>query len=241
MKVIREELSMISTRVDLNESRILSLEISNDKKTAQIGDMESKLTDHSERIRALERKLEDSEQYSRRNCVRIFGIPERKGEQTDDIVLTIAKEKLGIDIDINDIDRSRRTGYIGTSNQSSTSKQTDHQRSQSQDPATSTSSTRPSTALSHSNTDKKSHHRAIIVKFATYRARQLVLKVRRKLKQSGISIAEDLTAANYKILTTARKSKNVTAAWSQDGRIYVSITGKGDKKHVTSLEEANKL
>ena len=112
MKVIREELSMISTRVDLNESRILSLEISNDKKTTQIGDMESKLTDHSERIQALERKLEDSEQYSRRNCVRIFGIPERKGEKTDDIVLTIAKEKLGIDIDINDIDRSHRTGYI---------------------------------------------------------------------------------------------------------------------------------
>ena len=88
-------------------------------------------------------------------------------------------------------------------------------------------------ASSHSNTGKKQHHRAIIVKFATYRARQLVLKVRRKLKQSGISIAEDLTAANYKILTTARKSKNVTAAWSQDGRIYVSITGKSDKKHVT--------
>ena len=53
MKVIREELSMISTRVDLNESIILSLEVSNDKKTTQIGDMESKLTDHSERIRAL--------------------------------------------------------------------------------------------------------------------------------------------------------------------------------------------
>ena len=93
-------------------------------------------------------------------------------------------------------------------------------------------------------TDKKPHHRAIIMtigKFATYRARQLVLKVRRKLKQSGISIAEDLTAANYKILTTARKSKNVTAAWSQDGRIYVSITGKSDKKHVNSLKEAKQL
>lgn len=219
MKSLRQELSMVSTQIELNESRILSLEVSNDMKTKEIDEIGRKLTLQNEHIHALESKVQDAEQYSRRNCLRIFGIPETKGEKTDDIVRNLAKEKLGIEIDVADIDRSHRTGFMRTSDRS----------------ASSTSSQHPSSASS------SNHHRPIIVKFATYRSRQVVLKSRRKLKQSGISIAEDLTATNYKLLRTARQSKNVTAAWSLDGRIYVTTVGKSDRKQVKSIEEALKL
>ncbi|XP_072165322.1 uncharacterized protein [Diadema setosum] len=230
MKEIRQELSMMTTQIELNESRILSLEVCNDQKSKKIDELERKLLEQREQIQSLENKAKESEQYSRRNCLRVFGIPEVRGENTDDIVLKLAKEKLGIEIDINDIDRSHRTGPHRTSERSHAHKKAERQGAHSQDPATSTSSSSPSSrvseASSSSKADSKLYHRPIIVKFATYRARQVVMKARRKLKQSGISIAEDLTASNYRILKTARQSKNVSAVWSQDGRVYVTIVGR---------------
>ena len=121
-------------------------------------------------------------------------------------------------------------------------------QSTSQQPTTSTSSSSsPSWAsiVKSVNYVRASRPRPIIVKFASYRVRQSVqLRARRRLKESGITIAEDITKSNYDILRTARLSKTVTSsAWSQDGRTYVSLpasNGKTTKKLITSLEEAEK-
>ena len=43
-------------------------------------------------ISNLKDQMVDMQQYSRRNAVRIFGIPEKPGEQTDHIVLNLAYE-----------------------------------------------------------------------------------------------------------------------------------------------------
>lgn len=50
-----------------------------------------------------------AEQYSRRNCLRITGIPEASDEDTDTIVVTMAKD-LGAELSIDEIDRSHRVG-----------------------------------------------------------------------------------------------------------------------------------
>ena len=50
MKAIRQELSMLSTQIDLNESRVLSLEVANDQKSKKIDEMEKKIIDQSEKI-----------------------------------------------------------------------------------------------------------------------------------------------------------------------------------------------
>lgn len=52
---------------------------------------------------------DEQEQYSRRNCLRISGIPQQQDECTDTIVLDIA-EKLSVDLKLEDIDRSHRVG-----------------------------------------------------------------------------------------------------------------------------------
>lgn len=52
---------------------------------------------------------DEQEQYSRRNCLRISGIPQQQDECTDTIVLNIA-EKLNVDLKLEDIDRSHRVG-----------------------------------------------------------------------------------------------------------------------------------
>ena len=69
------------------------------------------------------------------------------------------------------------------------------------------------------------------------------MSARRLLKNTGITIAEDLTKSNYEILKKARASSKATSVWSQDGRIIAALpTANGTiKKVITSMEEALKL
>lgn len=62
------------------------------------------------KVEALELKCDKLEQYSRRNNLRVYGIPERVGENSDLVLLSFFQEKLGIQLQITDIDRSHRTG-----------------------------------------------------------------------------------------------------------------------------------
>lgn len=65
------------------------------------------------RVLNLENEVDQIEQYSRRNCARISGIPESTGESTDNIVLDLAKE-MKVDLSLAEIDRSHRVGRIIT-------------------------------------------------------------------------------------------------------------------------------
>ena len=57
------------------------------------------------RIVTLERKLDQGEQYSRRNCLRISGIKEKIFENTDTIVTKLASD-IDSDVELSQIDRS---------------------------------------------------------------------------------------------------------------------------------------
>ncbi|KAK9745580.1 hypothetical protein QE152_g6810 [Popillia japonica] len=68
-----------------------------------------------EKVVSLERKVEDlhselecQQQYSRRNNLRIFGIPLTKDEDTGNVVTKMVKEKLNITLTANDIDWCHR-------------------------------------------------------------------------------------------------------------------------------------
>ena len=73
------------------------------KKDDQIRDLQS-------RVSGLEEKCDDLEQYSRRNIVRIRGIPERRDEDTDEMVKELAAQKLEVKVGYSDIVRSHRIG-----------------------------------------------------------------------------------------------------------------------------------
>ena len=90
----------------------------------------------------------------KRNNLRIF---ERKGENTDRLVLDVAK-KLGINLTLGEIDRSHRTGKPQ------------------QLPDTDTPTENAS--------DDDPRPRPILVKFATYRRRHEIISQRRKLKNT---------------------------------------------------------
>ena len=244
LQELKQELNRVSKQVEVNESKIVALEIEKEHKDKQITDLVKRVESQEEAISRLRNKSMEAEQYSRRNCARFFGIPEIKGENTDKIVLEVAKEKLGINLRLDDIDRSHRVGAILRTGPASGASQPAPDSASSSQASKSTSTSTSWATVATEAKRKNARHRPIIVKFSTYRARQSVMAVRRLLKDTGISIAEDLTSSNYEILKEARLSTKVSAAWSQDGRILVALpttNGKSIRKVISTVDEARKL
>lgn len=67
---------------------------------------------HAE-VRVLRQELRDKtdqlEMYTRRNSLRIFGVEEKEGECTDELVISVA-HKISVPLNLADIDRSHRVG-----------------------------------------------------------------------------------------------------------------------------------
>ena len=185
------------------ESTVMDLAVDTNNKSCQIDSLESQLEVKSNMIAELQSNIRHLEQYSRRNSVRIFGVKESANEDTDSIAMDVAK-KVGVDLQLKDIDRSHRTG---------------------KQPADKTKS------------------RGIIVKLCSYRTRQLLISNRRKLKDSGIAIHEDLTASNFELLRATQTHKKVITAWTSDGRVIALLptSGKPMKRLIKCKEDLLKL
>ena len=96
-----------------------------------------------DKVKTLETDFDDLEQYSRRNSVRISGIPEKAVDNIEERVMDLFQHKMGVDNSITDVDRMHRVGRRGN---------------------------KP---------------RAVLVKFASYRARQAVFQAKRYLKPNA--------------------------------------------------------
>ena len=73
------------------------------KKDAEIRELKVRVT-------TLEEKTDELEQYSRRNTIRIRGIPEAPNEDTDALVKDVAAKKLDVQLTKHDFVRSHRVG-----------------------------------------------------------------------------------------------------------------------------------
>ena len=85
-------------------------EYEKDRKEKIINELQNEVSFLKERIDLLEKKPDDSEQYSRRNCLLVHGVEEQEQENTDNIVLNVIKEHLDIELSVKDFDRSHRIG-----------------------------------------------------------------------------------------------------------------------------------
>ncbi|KAH3882733.1 hypothetical protein DPMN_006678 [Dreissena polymorpha] len=74
----------------------------------ELEDMEKK-THLKYQVAELPCQADRAEQYSRHNCLRITGILEARDEDTDNIIVTMAKD-LGAKLSVDEIDRSHRVG-----------------------------------------------------------------------------------------------------------------------------------
>lgn len=179
--------------------------VSQDVYAAVNHDLENKqkeICSLQKRIQKLEKELasmavdqEEQAQYSRRNCLVIYGIAEVSGENTDEVAMNFFKSKLDVDVSSKDIDRSHRL----TSKKRSTDESGRHHE--------------PSTP------------RALIVKFARYNVKQMVYSEKKKLKNSNIYIREHLTVKRQQLMRETLNCPSVAKAWTNDGRIRALTKG----------------
>ena len=60
--------------------------------------MEDEVSYLSEKLGKMEQSIDDQQQYSRRNCLLLYGIEETKGEDTDNIVLEVLNNDMGLNM-----------------------------------------------------------------------------------------------------------------------------------------------
>ena len=158
------------------------------------------------------RRLNDLEQYGRRNNVRFLGMPEPEREtpaQCEKAVLKICRDKLGLsELAELDIEACHRVGPR---------------------------------APRHNVQGGRQYYRPVIVRFISRKATEAVLKARRQLKGSPLVVTEDLTAANRRLLTACWDHEGADDAWSRRGSIYVKSLTDGHIKRIETMEELKRL
>nr|XP_054757115.1 protein unc-13 homolog C-like [Lytechinus pictus] len=205
-KILKARIEKNEERIDKQEGEIHDLRVDLAMKEKEIKTLKSSVEKMESRMAACQTRADDLEQYSRRNNVRVFGVPEAPDEDTDDQVIKIVSNHLGYNLTKAEIDRSHRSGKPRSPN---------------------------------------SKPRPILVKLCSHRSKFALLKNRRKMKDSGFSIQEDLTRANHEILMKLVKHPKVAAAWSADGRVIAALKTSQDgvqvKKVFTSLQQVTAL
>ena len=63
-----------------------------------------------EKQKSLSSKIDDLEQYSQRNCLVLRGVNESNDKNINEIIIKIFSEELGVEIKVDDLDRSLRLG-----------------------------------------------------------------------------------------------------------------------------------
>ena len=137
--------------------------------------------DHEVKFAHLYDRIDDLEQYSRRNCLLFVGIEERDDKDMDALVLNVCKSELEVEASLEDIERSHRLGarirQHGMWGDDAEASQRRQQR-----------------------------HRPIVVKFNSYRKRQAVFAAKKKLKGNQKAILENLIKEKLTICNIAKEA-----------------------------------
>lgn len=196
VKQMNDNYTALQAKLDLLEARNASLEAENGILT--------------KKLQTCEINLNNLEQYSRRECVEISGIPEVKEENTDDIVIKVGS-LIGLDIDKHDISISHRL------------------------PKSSYSAAVREGPRASSNASSRAPN--IIVKFVRREMRDRFYKGRKLLRdkstrdldlarysENKIYISENLTQANkdiFKESLQVKKDLKYKFIWTFYGRTYL--------------------
>ena len=111
---LEEEIQGIATsqtrRIEQIESEIHDFGCQSTRLSTESASQQEQIDELLEEIEIKSSVIEDLQQYSRRNCLVITGLPERRGENTDEVIQNFAASKLDVVINDTDIDRTHRLG-----------------------------------------------------------------------------------------------------------------------------------
>lgn len=109
-RVTEKKLKTIKEVQERQDAKIFHLEQALEKKDKEINEMKCSMEKLDSLNETLQANLNSLEQYSRRNCLRVFGLTESPNENTTAMICSLAQQKLGVELKTTDIDRSHRVG-----------------------------------------------------------------------------------------------------------------------------------
>ena len=113
---LKKSVDLISTQFDEYEKERVEREEKIKNLEKIVTNINEKVSVLNKQVGDLDQKIEKQEQYSRRNCLLIHGVTENKDENTDDVVLSIFKDEMDIEIFTDDLDRTHRIGKTKDNN-----------------------------------------------------------------------------------------------------------------------------
>ena len=127
---VEKQLAEVIERLEQSEGKVMELEVSMEKRKKDIKGLKKQIENQSDSIQKLQAEMNSQEQYSRRNCLLVFGVKEEKSEDTTEVVRGIVSRHLGIELRKDDIDRSHRVQprRRQENNSASTTEQTQNKR-----------------------------------------------------------------------------------------------------------------
>ena len=182
-----------------------------------------------------QRELNDLQQYQRRDCCEITGIPFQQDENTNDLVIKIGS-LMGLKLAAENISVSHRLPGRKESYSSRLS---------------------VTTRSSGRNVDLSLQFPKIIVKFVRRETKELFYKSRKmlfgkttkdlglaRLSDNNIYISESLTAKNkelFKECLKFRRENDFKFIWTNQGRIYLRRNSESPSKIITCLADLESL
>ena len=225
VKSIRDEMENInkslSKRIEVLESHVFTLQKDNDGLTNRLaamarerGELEEKLSSYEQKVVNCEKNANDHEQHARGWNLRFFGFPEVTGGKETvgdcvDKVVKLVNEELKVEIDKDCIEIAHRTG------------QNRQRASRDGEEGGAGAGAGTWTGAGAGATGAK--NRPIIVRFFSRILRDEIISKRKVLKGKGISIGDDLTPLNFKLLKRVQEHHATLSAWSHRGKILAKL------------------
>jgi hypothetical protein len=204
--VIREEFcklfSEIQTRLQTTEERLNIIEQKLEQtelKQNVTADLEASLRAVRTEAREFTLAANDSEQYQRRNNLRIKGLSVQKDDDCRNVVAEFVRGMMKLSMNEEDIEAAHiLPGRVNASEVSSLV-------------MASSSAARGTTPM-------------VIVRFRNREVRDKIIRHQRALKNSNKAVVEDLTALNMKTINRLRLHHDVQKTWTWNGRIFAVLT-----------------
>jgi len=165
----------------------------------RIDTLEQTSKDTTSKLNTFDQRMDDLEQYSRKNNIRIIGLLEtrptvnnRATENTPQLVINFINDTMHLNINLQNIGNAHRLGRPHTSGRTG------------------------------------QECRDVIVQFTSNIVKSQIMRNRKLLKEinSNIYINDDLTKHRAQLFKEARnelQNKRLSAVWTRDGNIYVKL------------------
>lgn len=209
--------TFLNTKFEEFVERLSKVEVANNDLVKENTSLKTQVLGSANEINSLKEAMNNLEQYSRRDCLEIKGIPEKESEsveETNDIVQSLG-DKIGVTIQEYDISISHRLP-----------------------------SRRSSSLYTGSPTPIIVKFTNRIVRDKFYRARRLLKNITSENlgynTSNKIFINESLTQRNkdlfYKCLQV-KKAKGLKFLWTNVGKIYMKKDDHSSVMHIASIKD----